>query len=108
MNAPLATAEALGELSAEEASAIPRVRTEVREARDHYEYMLLLARRAARELGELIVIGIPRGGSPFARRLANSFAWANVQLGKAAAQVVRAEHLPHDGKEAGIVHEVIL
>ncbi len=105
----IAERELAGELSAAERARMDRPATvTIDEARDHYELMLQLTRRAARELSECLDLGVPRRGSSFARRLANSYAWASVSLARAAAELVRLEKLPDDGRAEGIIHEVLL
>lgn len=92
-------------------SVIEREAFDARGAREHYELMLGLARKAAEELRHAQFEGLPRmapmSAGPHARiaRLINTFAWANRSLFNAAKTVVALEDLPD---ENDTVFEVLL
>jgi hypothetical protein len=107
--------EAVGELSADERARLPSGRTAaILEARDHYELMLLLARRAREDLNRALGSGLPRREVAVANhhrtayRLINAFVWANCSLWRAAAEVCRIERLKDEGVAEGITWDIAL
>jgi hypothetical protein len=77
---------------------------EAREAQAHYDLILLTTRRAARELESALSAGVTRERAAAVRKLVNSFAWANVALARAAAEVVRLHRL----EDSDVIWEICL
>lgn len=88
--------ELSGHLSHEEqVRTLSNVELNAFEARAHYELILSLAKGAQRDL-RAHRSAWPIGNDATARRLINSFVWANVALSKAAREVERLERLARD------------